>query len=71
MTEILRQEQIRYRWEVLWGLSFMYDNKKLMIKTVEQMKEFLVSTKKDIGKNQQNQGKIKMEIKCVNWRLNV
>lgn len=45
LVEKLRQEQVCYRWEVPHGISFLYENKKVWIRTREQMQEFLLSAK--------------------------
>lgn len=40
LVEKLNSEHVRYRWLIPECLSFMWDN-KLLIKTIDQMKEFL------------------------------
>lgn len=47
LVEKLKQDQIRFRWELPVGISFMYNAKRLMIKSTEQMQEFLAGLKKD------------------------
>lgn len=54
LVEKLRSEQIRYRWEMPRGISFMYNSKKLWIKTEEEMVEFLTVTKTKQGKDHKN-----------------
>lgn len=54
LTDRLRLEQIKYRWEVPRGISFMSDNKKIWIKNTEQMTEFLRVFKKGQGKEHKN-----------------
>lgn len=41
LTDSLRREQIRYRWEIPRGVSFLYNKKKLWIKNDVQMSDFL------------------------------
>lgn len=58
LVEKLKQEQISFRWELPVGISFMLNSKKIMIRTIEQMQEFLsnskinTSTKGDQQRNQ-------------------
>lgn len=50
IVDKLRQEQTRYRWKVPRGISFMYSNKFFLLKSQEQMQDFLW----EAGKNQTN-----------------
>lgn len=52
LTDKLRQEQVRYRWEIPRGVSFMFNQKRYLRKTAEQMNEFLTNT---TGEHQRNQ----------------
>lgn len=54
LIDKLKQENIRFRWEIPRGLSFMYNNKKIWIKTEEQMNDFFKIAKKDQGKEGNN-----------------
>lgn len=54
LTDKLKSEQIRFRWEIPCGLGFMYNNKKIWVKTNDQMNKFLRTTAKDQGTEHQN-----------------
>lgn len=49
LTEKLRLKNIRYRWELPEGLSFNFQDRRINIKTTEQMVCFLFDHQKDFG----------------------
>lgn len=55
LIDRLRHEQVWYRWEIPRGVSFMYNQKRYLIKTYDQMREFLTNTKREFQKNQVKQ----------------
>lgn len=55
LVDRLRQEQVKYRWEIPCGLSFLYKKKRWMIKSFEQMQEFLKTAKEGSEEGQTSQ----------------
>lgn len=55
LIDKFRQEQMQYRWEIQYGVSFLYNNKRFLIKTQTQMQEFFTNAKDEPGKSQVNQ----------------
>lgn len=55
ITERLSSEHNRYRWQIPEGLSFIWKGKRVLIKSVDQMKEFLKQEGKKQGDEQETQ----------------
>lgn len=55
LIDKFRQEQMQYRWEIQYGVSFLCNNKRFLIKTQTQMQEFFTNAKDEPGKSQVNQ----------------
>lgn len=43
LIDKLIQKKIRYRWEIPNGVSFMFENRRLWIKMMDQMREFITT----------------------------
>lgn len=50
LVEQLNMEHVRYRWLVPEGLHFMWNNKRIAIKAIDHMKDFLTQELKKRGK---------------------
>lgn len=57
LTEKLIQRKIRFRWEILRGVSFMFEGQRWIIKTEEQMQEFLTTKVKKLENQEKGEGK--------------
>lgn len=57
LIEKLIQGKIRFRWEIPRGVSFLYENKKMIVKSTEQMHEFLLEKMKGLDKTDEHKRK--------------